>query len=55
MNNDKVLEYEAICLRCAGIRGGKINDQSVSWLVKKCGCCGLKSQVTQPRNFIWRT
>jgi len=49
------LEYEAICISCAGKLGGKINDQSVAWLVKKCDCCGLKAQVTKPRNFIWRS
>lgn len=49
------MSYSLICLRCAGMMGGKINDQSVAWLVKKCDRCGIKSQVTQPRNYIWRT
>ena len=49
------MSYGAICVRCAGMLGGKITDQPVHWRVKKCDCCNIKEQVTHPKNFIWRT
>jgi hypothetical protein len=52
---DKPMSYQAICLRCAAMMGGKINDQAASWSLKECDCCNIKEQVTLPRNFIWRS
>lgn len=52
---DSPMSYGAICIRCAGMMGGKIMDQAVPWKASKCDCCDIKEQVTQPKNFIWRT
>lgn len=49
------LEYEVICISCAGQLGGKMDRwvQSI-WHHAPCGCCGAKKEVTAPKNYIWR-
>ncbi len=49
------MDYKVICLRCAGMMGGKPADKVSAWNIANCDCCGLETSVTQPRNFIWRT
>jgi len=48
------MDYNAICLRCAGIMGGKPANQMSTWHIANCDCCGLETPVTQPRDFLWR-
>lgn len=49
------LEYEAICISCAGKLGGKMDKWlQVTWHHGECGACGHKTEVTSPRNYIWR-
>ena len=48
------LDYSAICLRCAGMMGGKPAQSMSTWHTAGCDCCGLETPVTQPRDFLWR-
>lgn len=49
------LEYETICISCAGKLGGKMDKWVHStWHYGECSCCKVKKEVTQPRNYIWR-
>lgn len=43
-----------ICLRCAGTMGGKKTEKMATWYIANCDCCGLETEVTQPRDFLWR-
>lgn len=49
------MSYAFICIRCAGMLGGKLTDRGATWHVGKCDCCDAETPVTQPRDFIWRT
>ena len=49
------LEYEAVCISCAGKLGGKMDKWlQTTWHLSKCSCCNNKTEVTSPRNYIWR-
>lgn len=49
------LEYEAICISCAGKLGGKIDRWLKSkWTNAECNVCGHKTEVTNPKEYIWR-
>lgn len=49
------LEYEAVCIACAGKLGGKMDQWiKTAWSHDTCSCCKVKKEVTKPRNYIWR-
>jgi transcription elongation factor Elf1 len=49
------LDYEAVCVSCAGKLGGKVDRWLKSkWTHAKCDVCGHKTEVTTPKEFIWR-
>lgn len=49
------LEYEVICIACAGILGGKMDRWvRTAWQTRKCSMCDGKKEVTSPRNYVWR-
>jgi hypothetical protein len=49
------LEYEYICLACAGKLGGKLAAGfNTHWKMTSCDMCGKKTESTDPHDFIWR-
>lgn len=49
-------DYRTLCVACAGKLGGKMSqDHKATWHFSACGCCGTIKEVTQPRDFIWRS
>lgn len=49
------MEYDLICIPCAGLLGGKMDRWvQTTWHSKKCDMCKTKKEVTSPKNYIWR-
>ena len=49
------LEYEAVCVSCAGKMGGKIFSWlDMKWAHAKCDVCGNKCEAANPKEYIWR-
>lgn len=49
------MDYNLICMRCAGMLGGKMAPRHhATWSQDKCDCCGKDATVTEPRDFIFR-
>jgi hypothetical protein len=49
------LKYKAICISCAGKRGGKVDRWWKSkWTNAKCDACGHTTEVTSPKEYVWR-
>lgn len=48
-------ELECVCLPCAGKLGGKLDRRlPKKWALATCSICCNKTEVTTPKEFIWR-
>jgi len=49
------LENEFVCVSCAGKLGGKVDRWLKSkWASAVCDVCGRTTEVTSPKEYIWR-